>query len=92
MIKIQFHVAPQGYHYERTELKKNVHAIWIVNDNHFDYCGRSGIQSIWGFYNSKTKQFHEPVNSSKVGSVVSLNKTTPFSSMQLCQTPSWHTV
>lgn len=91
MIKIQFHKAPVGYHYERTEFKRNVHAIWIVNQSHFDYCGRSNIKSIWGFYNSKTKQFHAPVNSKTVGSVVAINKTTPYSAMQMCQTPSWHT-
>jgi hypothetical protein len=92
VIKIQFHKSPDGYHYERTEFKRNVHAIWIVNESHFDYCGCSNIKSIWGFYNSKTKEFHAPVNSKTVGSVVPINKTTPYSAMQLCQTPSWHTV
>ena len=90
-MKLLFHTPPLGYHYERTDFKKDVSAIWIVNDSHFDYCGRSGIRSIWGFYNSKTKQFHAPVNSKTVGSVVDLNKTTPYSAMQMCQIPSWHT-
>ena len=91
MIKLLFHKAPEGYHYERIDFNTNISAIWIVNDNHFDYCGRSGVKSIWGFYNSKTKQFHAPVNSKTVGSVVDLNKTTPYSAMQMCQIPSWHT-
>ncbi|UYA57592.1 hypothetical protein SCREM1_135 [Synechococcus phage S-CREM1] len=81
-MKLLFHKPPEGYHYERTDFKKDISAIWIVNDRHFDYCGRSGIQSIWGFYNSKTKQFHAPVNSKTVGSVVDLNKTTAYSAMQ----------
>lgn len=81
-MKLQFHIPPQGYHYERTDFKTNVSAIWIVNDNHFDYCGCSGVKSIWGFYNSKTKQFHAPVNSTKLGSVVDILRTTPYSAMQ----------
>lgn len=81
-MKLLFHKAPENYHYERTDFKANVSAIWIVNDTHFDYCGCSGVKSIWGFYNSKTKQFHAPQNSKTVGSVVDINKTTPYSAMQ----------
>jgi hypothetical protein len=81
-MKLLFHKAPEGYHYERTDFKANVSAIWIVNDSHFDYCGCSGVKSIWGFYNQKTKQFHAPKNSTTVGNVVDLNKTTAYSAMQ----------
>ena len=81
-MKLLFHQAPEGYHYERTDFKANVSAIWIVNDRHFDYCGCSGVKSIWGFYNSKTKQFYAPKNSKTVRSVVDLNKTTAYSAMQ----------
>jgi hypothetical protein len=81
-MKLLFHQAPEGYHYERTDFKANVSAIWIVNDTHFDYCGSAGVKSIWGFYNSKTKQFYAPKNSKTVGSVVDLNKTTAYSAMQ----------
>lgn len=81
-MKLLFHKAPEGYHYERTDFKQNVSAIWIVNDTHFDYCGCCGVKSIWGFYNKKTQQFHAPKNSSTVGDVVDLNKTTAYSAMQ----------
>ena len=81
-MKLLFHKSPEGYHYERTDFKTNVSAIWIVNHTHFDYCGRSGIKSIWGFYNTKTKQFHAPKNSKTVGSVVKLEQTTCYSAMQ----------
>jgi hypothetical protein len=81
-MKLLFHKAPEGYHYERTDFKTNISAIWIVNDNHFDYCGCSGVRSIWGFINTKTKQFHAPVNSKTVGSVVKLEQTTCYSAMQ----------
>jgi hypothetical protein len=80
-MKLLFHKPPEGYHYERTDFKKDISAIWIVNDRHFDYCGCSGVKSIWGFYNSKTKQFHSPVNSKTVGNVVDLNRTTAYSAM-----------
>jgi hypothetical protein len=77
------HLAPSIHHYEYTDFKANVFAIWIVNDRHFDYCGRSGVKSIWGFYNTKTKQFHSPINAKTIGKVVDINKTTPYSAMQL---------
>jgi len=84
-MKLLFHKAPEGYHYERTNFKTNVIAIWIHFDRRFDYNLGDECRCIWGFYNTKTKQFHAPKNSSTVGSVVDLNKTTPYSAMQKLQ-------
>jgi len=84
-MKLLFHKAPEGYHYERTDFKTNVIAIWIHFDRRFDYNLGDECRCIWGFYNTKTKQFHAPKNSSTVGSVVDLNKTTPYSAMQKLQ-------
>jgi hypothetical protein len=84
-MKLLFHKAPEGYHYERTNFKSNVIAIWIHFDRRFDYNLGDECRCIWGFYNTKTKQFHAPKNSSTVGSVVDLNKTTPYSAMQKLQ-------
>jgi hypothetical protein len=81
-MKLLFHKAPEGYHYERTDFKTNVIAIWIHFDRKFDYNLGDECRCIWGFYNTKTKQFHAPKNSSTVGSVVDLNKTTAYSAMQ----------
>ena len=81
-MKLLFHKAPEGYHYERTNFKTNVIAIWIHFDRRFDYNLGDECRCIWGFYNTKTKQFHAPKNSSTVGSVVDLNKTTAYSAMQ----------
>jgi hypothetical protein len=81
-MKLLFHKAPEGYHYERTDFKSNVIAIWIYFDRRFDYNLGDECRCIWGFYNTKTKQFHAPKNSTTVGSVVDLNKTTPYSAMQ----------
>ena len=81
-MKLLFHKAPEGYHYERTDFKTNVIAIWIHFDRRFDYNLGDECRCIWGFYNTKTKQFHAPKNSSTVGDVVDLNKTTCYSAMQ----------
>jgi len=81
------HSSPEGYSYEQTEFKRNVIAIWILNHRQFSYSGNRTTRSIWGFYNSKTKCFHAPINSKTVGDKVSIDNTTPYSAMQLKQTP-----
>ena len=40
-------------------------------------------RTIWGFYDTKKQQFHAPINSKKVGKVVDIRDTTPFTAMQL---------
>jgi hypothetical protein len=77
------HKAPKGYHYEQTPFKRNVTAIWICPDCRYDYNNGKPVRCIWGFFNSKTKQWHSPVNSSTVGDVVDPARTTPYSSMQI---------
>ena len=77
------HQPPKGYSYEVEEFKKNVVAIWIRNHSQFSYNGGAPVKSIWGFYNSKTREYHAPVNPKKVGDVVNINSTTPYSAMQL---------
>jgi len=77
------HKAPKGYSYEFEQYKRNVVAIWIRNHSQFSYNGGAPVKSIWGFYNSKTREYHAPVNPKKVGDVVNINSTTPYSAMQL---------
>ncbi len=77
------HKTPKGYSYEFEQFKRNVVAIWIRNHSEFSYNGGAPIKSIWGFYNSKTREYHAPVNPKKVGDVVDFNSTTPYSAMQL---------
>lgn len=81
------HRPPKNYSYDFEDFKRNVIAVWIVNHSHFDYCGKSGIKSIWGFYNTKTKEYYAPVNSKTVGKCVNIQSTTPYSAMQLKLTP-----
>ena len=88
MMKIDFpHKAPRGYSYEQTEFKRNVIAIWIRNHSKFDYNGGAPVKSIWGFYNTKTRSYHAPINSSKQGDEVRIEDTTPYSAMQLNLNP-----
>lgn len=81
------HKAPKGYYYESESFKRNVVAIWIHHRDGFDYNNRSPVRSIWGFYNSKTKQYHAPVNSKTVGECVNIQNTSPYSAMIPKQTP-----
>jgi len=81
------HQAPRGYYYEIESFKRNVDAIWIHHSRRFDYNLGGDVRCIWGFYNSKTKQYHSPVNSKTVGKVVGIEQTTPYSAMIPKQTP-----
>jgi hypothetical protein len=81
------HLPPEGMYYEQTEFKRNVIAIWIHYVRRFDYNLGDPVRCIWGFYNTKTKSYHAPINSTTVGSVVDIDKTTPYSAMQLNLSP-----
>tara|TARA_Y100000004_G_scaffold164803_1_gene195175 strand:- start:292 stop:591 length:300 start_codon:yes stop_codon:yes gene_type:complete len=77
------HSAPKGYRYEAIQSKRNVIAIWSVFERGFNYNGHDESYCIWGFYNTKKRQYHAPINSKKVGDVVDVNHTTPYTAMQL---------
>ena len=77
------HCPPDGYRYETVRFKNNVLAIWTVCNPGFVYNGGNDIRCIWGFYNTKTGNYHAPINSKKVGDIVKLEDTSPYSAMQL---------
>jgi len=82
-VTIEFpYEAPEGYSYEFTEFKKNTVAIWLLHSAPYDYNLGKPVRTIWGFFNSKTKQYHLPINSSTVGGVVDIENTTSYSAMQ----------
>jgi len=81
------HKAPKGYRYESEPFKRNVTAIWIHHCRRFDYNLGSEVRCIWGFYNSKTKEYFAPINSKTIGKRVNLSDTTPYSAMIPKQTP-----
>ena len=88
MVDFSFpHSAPKGMYYEQTEFKRNVVAIWIHYQRRFDYNLGDPVRCIWGFYNTKTKSYHSPINSSTVGSVVDIEQTTPYTAMPIKRTP-----
>ena len=82
-----FHKAPHNYHYEQSQFKRNVIAIWICDDRNYDYNNGKPVKCIWGFYSQKTGKWHAPVNSSTVGDVVDPKNTSPYSAMQLKLNP-----
>ena len=77
------HSAPKGYRYEAIQSKRNVIAIWTVFERGFNYNDHDESYCIWGFYNTKKKQYHAPINSKKVGDVVRISDTSPYTAMPL---------
>jgi len=80
------HKPPKGMHYEQVRFKTNVVAIWVHYDRRFDYNLGDAVRCIWGFYNTKTKEYFAPINSKTVGKRVSIENTTPYSAMQIKKT------
>ena len=81
------HDAPVGYSYEVAQFKTNIISVYLVCHRQFIYNGGAQTKTIWGFYNTKTKQWHSPINAKTVGNVVSMEDTTPYTSMPLNLNP-----
>jgi len=77
-----FHTPPKGFSYEFESYKRNIIRIWIHNHYQFSYTSKQ-VKSIWGFYNTSKKTFYAPIKSDKVGDVVEIEDTTPYSAMQI---------
>ena len=80
------HLPPEGFSYEVTEHRKNMLAIWILNHGMFSYTD-TPPRSIWGFYGTKKRCYHAPINSTKHGDKVDISSTTPYTAMQLNLNP-----
>jgi hypothetical protein len=86
MINLEFppsfiHESPEGYSYSFESFNAKYDAIWILNHGQFSYRD-TPPKSIWGFYSSKKGKYYAPINSKKVGKEVSIENTTPYTSMQ----------
>jgi len=81
------HKAPKGYRYEVLQHQRHVVAIWTVYDRGFVYNDHSPSRCIWGFYNTKTKCYHSPINATKSGNTVDVKSTTPYTAMPLNLNP-----
>ena len=84
MIDGFLHEPPTDDHYyEEVCFKRNVIAIFLVYRPGYLFNDNNPHRTIWGFYDTKKNQFHAPINCKKVGSVVDIRDTTPFTAMQL---------
>ena len=81
------HQAPKGYEYQTVQFKSNIIAVFLLCHRKFVYNGGAQTETIYAFYNTKTKRFHSPINSKTVGDVVDINATTPYTSMPLKLNP-----
>jgi len=81
------HQAPKGMYYDSVQFKRNVVAIWIHYKRKFDYNNGDHVRCIWGFYDTKTRTYYAPINSSKQGSKVDVNSTTPYTAMPINLSP-----
>jgi len=80
------HKPPKGYSYEVKSHKSNIVAIWLLH--HREYCYSSDpVRTIWGFYNTKQRCYHAPINFTKHGDKVDISDTRPYTSMQLNLNP-----
>ena len=77
------HEPPKKYTYEVESFRRNVLRIWCCNHAEFTYNGGAPAKTVWGFYNTKQRQYYAPINSKKVGDKVNFNSTTPYTAMQL---------
>lgn len=75
------HKVPKGYEYEFREHKKNVIAIWLKHCVTYDYNLGKPVFTIWGFYDSKKRQYLSPVNSKTPGKCVRIEDTSPYTAM-----------
>jgi len=80
------HEPPEGYSYTVKLFKNGVLSIWLLH--HYEYIYRSDpVSTIWGFYSTKKQQYYAPVNAKKVGKVVDINDTRPYTAMPLNLNP-----
>lgn len=80
---VPFHRPPKGYYYKVEKFKKDILSIYLHHEYSYDYNNGKPVKTIWGFYNTKTKEFFSPINSTTIGKVVDVNKTTKYTAMPI---------
>ena len=78
---------PDHYSYETVQFKRNIDAIWLLCHHKFLYNSGAQSRTIWGFYNTKTRKYYAPINSKTIGKEVSIEDTTPYTSMPINRNP-----
>ena len=77
------HEAPTGFRYRTAQFRANVISIWCDHLNHYNYNNGDKVSTIWGFYNTKKREYYAPINAKKIGAVVDINSTRPLTAMQI---------
>ena len=80
------HEAPEGYTYTVELFKRDMLGIWLLHHREYSYSS-DPVSTIWGFYSPKKQQYYAPVNATKVGKIVDINDTHPYSAMPLNLNP-----
>jgi hypothetical protein len=80
------HKPPKGFRYEVRDFKRNVISIWLCHPNLYTYKSEP-IKTIWGFYDTKKKQYLAPKDCKTVGKVVDFADTRNYTAMQLNLNP-----
>ena len=75
------HKPPKNYYYEFIPFKSNYISIWISYSGIFTYNSGGKSSSIWGFYRTSNDKYYSPIDNKRVGKVVDIDKTTPYSAM-----------
>ena len=78
------HQPKEGFSYKVRQHQRNLLSIWLCHPDQYTYTANP-VSTIWGFYNTKTKQYHAPINHKKHGKVISYNQTTAYTAMPLQQ-------
>jgi len=78
------HTAPEGYSYSVEEHKRGILSIWLLHSRRYVFHGSDkDVRTIWGYYKSKSREYYAPIDSKKVGKLVNVSDTTPYTSMPL---------
>lgn len=81
------HKPPEGYTYEYEQFNARFVSIWLHHHFAYSYSEGKTVRSIWGFYSSKKQSYFAPINAKSVGKEVKISDTTPYTAMQIKQTP-----
>jgi len=80
------HQPPKNYSYEVTQHRRNVLAIWLRDHRSYSYTN-DDVRTIWGFYDTKKREYFAPVNAKKPGQLVDISDTRDYTAMQLNLNP-----
>ena len=80
------HQPPKNYSYEVTQHRRNVVAIWLRDHRSYSYTA-DDVRTIWGFYDTKKREYFAPINAKKPGQSVDISDTRDYTAMQLNLNP-----